>query len=903
MKIKKIFLYSGITVVVVIGILLVLPFVVNLDKYISKITGPASKAIGRQVSIGHLRLTILSGLGVELKNVTIQEKVPAATPFVHVADVEVGVKLLPLLKKEIAISKVILVKPAINIMRYPDGRYNFSDLLQKKTEKPAEKITATAKPSTGIPEGFYLDKLSVSDGVINLTDVGHGKEHTYGLNHINVGVYGFNVKKAFKVSLGVSFNNLKDARLDIHGNVGPTGTQISVEHLPLNLTILLRHIDIPYVMSLAGVKALPLSAGTLDVDEKLSSKPAGSMDIQGEIQLSGLALTNGTISPFTISNTMQFLPKEKMLTIRDITVKSDGIDLGAKGSVNIATKAINIDLTSRQLSLEKLLAFYSPLSKSLPKEVSIGGDGSIQTTVRTAKTAIGIQGTIDLAKATISYGKLFVKPAPVPLSLSYAITKDGNAVTISDIKFILDKLALDAAGKVMMSGDMNGEIRVHTNPLQIQSLEDTVPMIKSYKAKGSVVLEADAHGAFKNPKQVAVQGRLQVKDVSANIASLPKPLKSFTMDTVFTRDSVNLKSMIVQIGQSVIRANGTIRDFSAPQGKLNVTSPYLNADELMPASKAKEEHPEKQAAAQQGEAKPSLLDKADITLSANVKKGIVKKAQFTDLVMLARIAKGTIVLDKFDVKTFSGNIAANGTVGMNKEQPYNVKLRANGLNLGDILATFTTYKDVMNGRLGTDIALHGNAKELKRTVSGKGTLTLADGEIKTFSILSQLTSIAKLANISAGNTTKIHTMKMDAVIDNGKVTTNDLKMIGNDVNVTANGYFDLDSNLNYHATGTLSRGISNGVGGTAGQLVKNQQGEVEIPFILTGDIRRPVFKLDAQAYEQKMKEAAKKQVIRQLNNQLNNELKTNKSIQQIQQNKNVQDIQNQGKKAIEQLFH
>ncbi len=903
MKIKKVFLYSGITLVVILGILLVLPFVINLDKYISKITGPASKAIGRQVSIEHLRLTILSGLGVELKNVTVQEKVPAKTPFVHVEDVEVGVKLLPLLEKEIAISKVILVKPAINIIRYPNGTYNFSDLLQKKAQKPAEKITATAKPPSGIPEGFYLDKFSLTDGVINITDAGHGKQHTYGLNHINLGVYGFNVKKAFKVSVGVSFDNLKDARLDINGKVGPTGRQVSVEHLPLNLTISLKHIDIPYVMSLAGVKAMPLSAGTLDVDEKLNSRSSGDMDINGTIQLTGLALTNGTVSPFSISNNLQFIPKEKLLTIKDVTVKSDGINLGIKGNTNIAAKTVNLDLASRQLSLEKLLAFYSPLSKSLPQNVSINGDGSIKTTVRTTKTVVGVQGTIDLANAKISYEKMFIKPASVPLSLSYDISKDGNAVTISDIKFILDKLAMDAAGKVMMAGDMNGAIHVHTNAIQIQSLEDTVPMIKSYKAKGSFVLEADAHGAFKNPKTLAVQGRLQVKDVSANIASLPKPLKSFNMDALFTRDSVNLKSMLVQIGQSEVKANGMIHDFSAPQGRLNVVSPYLNVDELMPASKAKEEHPKEQAAAQQGAAKPSILDKADITLTANVKKGVVKKASFNDLVALARIVKGTIMLDKFDVKTFSGNIAANGTVGMNKEQPYNVKLKANGLNLGDMLATFTTYKDVMSGKLGTDIALHGNAKELKRTVSGNGTLTLADGEIKTFSILSKLSDVAKLANIHTGNTTKIHNMKMDAVIDNGKVTSNDLKMISNDVDVTANGYFDLDSNLNYHATGTLSRGISNGVGGTAGQLIKNQQGQVEIPFILTGDIRRPVFKLDAQAYEQKIKEAAKKQVIQQLNKQLNNELKTNKSIQQIQQNKNVQDIQNQGKKAIQQLFH
>ncbi len=900
MKLKKILTYSGITLGVIIVILLVLPFVINLDKYISRITGPASKAIGRQVSIGHLRLTILTGLGVELKDVTVQEKVPAKAPFVSVKDIDVGVKLLPLLKKEISVSKVILTKPDINIIRYQDGTYNFSDLMNKPKEKAEVKPEKKAQPSSGIPEGFSLDKLEVSDGVINITNVEHGKGHTYGLNHINLGVYGFNVDKAFQVSLGVSFDNLKDARLDINGDVGPTGQQISVEHLPLNITILLKHIDLPYVLSLAGVKAQPLSAGTLDVEEKLNSESSGNIDINGKVQLSGLALTNGTVSPFSVSNDLQFMPREKLLNIKDVTLQSDGINLGLKGNTNIATMGINIDLFSRNLSLDKLIAFYSPLEKSLPADAQVSGDGSIKTSVSTQKDVMNINGSIDLSKAKISYAKMFVKPESVPLSLSYDISKHGNAVDIKDIKLILDKLAMDAAGTVFTSGDMNGNISLNTNAVQVQSLQDVIPMIQSYHASGSFILSASAKGAFKKPKELGVQGRLQVKNVSATIASLPKPLKSFDMDALFTRNSVVLKSMLVQIGQSEIKANGNINDFSAPQGRLNITSPYLNADELMPPSK-KETPAEKPKAqpAGKGQAKPSILDRANITVSANVKKGVVKKAQFNYLVMLARIVKGTLFLDKFDVRTFSGIIAANGTVGMSGEEPYNLKLKTTGLNLGDMLNTFTSYKDVMTGKLGTDLALNGNATDLKKTVSGKGIMTVTDGEIKTFSILSKLTDVAKLAGIQAGKTTKISTMKLTAVIDHGKVTSNDLKMNSSDLNVTANGYFDLDSNINYHATAILSRANSNRIGGTAGQLIKNEQGEAEIPFILTGDIRRPVFKLDAQAYEQRIKEVAKKQVIQQLNKQLNNNLKNNKAIQQ---NKNLQEIQNQGQKAIQQLF-
>lgn len=904
MKIKKFLTYSGITLVVIIAILLVLPFVINLDKYISKITVPASKAIGRQVSIEHLRLTILTGLGVELKGVAVAEKAPGKASFVSVDDIDVGVKLLPLLRKEISISKVILTKPEINIKRYPDGTYNFSDLLKKpeqKTEKKPEKITQTT--SSGIPEGFSLDKLAVSDGVINITNIERGKEHTYGLNHINLGVYGFNVKKAFKVTLGVSFDKLKDARLDINGDVGPTGQQISMGKLPLNIIISLKHIDIPYVLSLAGVKAQTVSSGTLDVEEKLNSESSGIMDINGKIELSGLALTNGTVSPFSISNNLEFTPKEMVLNIKDVTLKSDGIDLGVKGSTAISTKTVNVNLFSRNLSLDKLIEFYSPMEKSLPKDLTINGDGSITTTISTSNGVMGINGSIDLSKAKITYQKMFIKPASVPLSVSYDISKHGDAVAIKDIKFILDRLAMDADGTVVTSGDMNGNIDLHTNEIQVQSLQDVLPMIKSYNAAGSFALSAAAQGAFKKPKELAVQGRLQVKNVSAVIASLPKPLKSLDMDASFTRNSIALKSMSAQIGQSTIKANGSINDFSAPQGKLDITSPYLNVDELLPESKQqKQVEQPKQAEKAKAPEQPSLIDKANLTVLAHVQKGIVKKAAFTDMIAAARVVKGSIILDKFNVKTFSGSIAANGTVGMKGAEPYNVRLKTTGLNLGDMLDTFTSYKDVMSGRLGTDIALNGNAKDLKRTVSGNGVITVTDGEIKTFSLLSKLTDIAKIASLGAGKTTKFSTLKLTAAVDHGKVTSKDTKLSSNDLVVSSTGYFDLDGNLNYRGIGILSKPLSGRIGGTTGQLIKDEHGQVEIPFLLTGDIRKPSFSLDQEVFQQRLKEAAKKQVIQELNKQLNKELKTNNQLKQIEQNKNLQDIKNKGSKALENFL-
>ncbi len=901
MKLKKAIIYSGAALVLIVAILLVLPFVINLDRYIGKITAPVSKAIGRQVSIKHIRLTILTGLGVELKGVTVAEKAPAKRPFVHVDDIDVGVKLLPLLKKEIDISRVILLRPDVHIVRYENGTYNFSDLL--KTAPATTHRAQTKKAATGIPAGFSLDRLALSHGTIDISSFQHKREHDYRISDINLEVNDFNASSPFTMALGVHFASLKEASLNVQGKVGPLGQQPSLETLPIDMAVSMKHIDIPYMLALAGIKSKVLAAGTLDVHETLKSS-SGTTNIDGRIGFSGLTLTNGTIEPFALTNRLQVHQRQKLLSIKDITLSSRGIELGLQGDMSIPGMTINASLASRKLSIEDLLAFYSPLKQMLPAAVSISGNVGVTTEVHDDKTGIRARGAVDLQDATVRYKDLFEKPASTPLRLSYALSKRGNLVSLSDLKLVIASIALSAAGTVSMAGDMPGNIRISTGSVDLQSLQGIVPLIKTYSASGSLTLSANAKGPLKEPGKLAITGGIRVNKVSARIASLPKPVKSLAMDASFTRNSVALKSMSIQIGHSTIDASGNIADFAAPRGRISISSPYLDVDELTPASKQGQGTPAKQPAQTKPGEQPSILDRADITLFARVQKGIIKKAPFADLVALARLAKGTIVLDRFNIRAFDGSIAANGTVGMKGTKPYDLHLKTVGLNLGTMLNTFTSYKDIMTGRLGTTIALNGNTADLKHSVCGNGVLTVTNGEIKTFSVLSQLLGIASLAGAGNGQTTKFNALKLTAVIDHGKVSSKDLQMSSTDLDVMANGYFDTDGNLNYHGIGTLSRTLSNGVGGTAGQLIKNGHGQVEVPFILTGEVRRPSFSLDQAVFQQRLRENAKKQVIRQLNNQLNNELKSNQQLKQLNQgqNKNIQNLQQQGRKALQNLF-
>ncbi len=93
---KRTFKIVGIVVAVLIVILIALPFFIDVNSFRPKLEATASEAVGRQVKVGNLSLSILSG-SVSADNISIAED-PAFgnTPFVTAKSLKVGVELMPL---------------------------------------------------------------------------------------------------------------------------------------------------------------------------------------------------------------------------------------------------------------------------------------------------------------------------------------------------------------------------------------------------------------------------------------------------------------------------------------------------------------------------------------------------------------------------------------------------------------------------------------------------------------------------------------------------------------------------------------------------------------------------------------------------------------------------------------
>jgi AsmA protein len=113
---------AGIVVAVFFVLLIALPFLINVNRFRPKIESEATNALGRQVKLGDLSLSILSGtVGVE--NISIADD-PAfsKSSFIAAKSLKVGVELMPLVfSKQLNVTGIALNEPQITLLKAANG--------------------------------------------------------------------------------------------------------------------------------------------------------------------------------------------------------------------------------------------------------------------------------------------------------------------------------------------------------------------------------------------------------------------------------------------------------------------------------------------------------------------------------------------------------------------------------------------------------------------------------------------------------------------------------------------------------------------------------------------------------------------------------------------------------------
>src|SRR5215467_12696498 len=131
-----------VIVVIVIAAALIIPRLVDINKYHSQIQAQLEKKLGRQVSLGEMRLSLFPpSFQVDDPVIAEDKSFDTGRPFATAQKLAVSIKLLPLLHKELDVRSLDLERPHIELVRNAQGEWNFATL---GNAKPAPAQTATA---------------------------------------------------------------------------------------------------------------------------------------------------------------------------------------------------------------------------------------------------------------------------------------------------------------------------------------------------------------------------------------------------------------------------------------------------------------------------------------------------------------------------------------------------------------------------------------------------------------------------------------------------------------------------------------------------------------------------------------------------------------------------------------
>ena len=528
---KRFLKILGIVIVVLVILVIAIPFFIDANTFRPKLESELTDALGRQVKVGNLSLSLLSG-SVTADNIAIADD-PAFSKnaFVEAKSLKVGVEMMPLIfSRTLNVTHLTLEQPQISLVKSENGdRWNFSSLGNKssssgqtpaQTSAPAEKTNPpagsnpapapkTAEPaqesSGGTNPNLSVAKLNVTDGKLTVSKA-NSTEPTRIYDKVNIGVTNFSFSSSFPFEMTADLPS--GGTLKLSGSAGPINPS-DAALTPLNAKIAVSN------MNLATSGFIDPAAGI-----------AGIADLNGNLVSDGHDAKLGAT-----------------LTAKNLKVVQKGSPAGRPVDVKLAVVHNLVketgDITQGDVSMGQAVAHltgsYDAHGKVTTVNLKLVGDKMPVDDLEAMLPAVGV---VLPPKASLKGGDLNVNVAT-----SGPVDK---LVSTGSVKMENTKLAgFDLGSKMAAVAKLAGK---NTGPdTSIQNFSSDVKSSPAGTVANNINLNVPSIGLLTGDGTVSPSNELAFKmkaDVSG--MSLPFGVTGTTSDPKFTPDVKGLATGVLQ---------------------------------------------------------------------------------------------------------------------------------------------------------------------------------------------------------------------------------------------------------------------------------------------------------------------------------------------------------------------
>jgi len=498
-----------LAIIVVAAVVFAATFDVN--RYRPTVQSELEKRLNRKVTLGDMHLSVLPPR-FRVQNISIADDPHFNTqnPFVQAQELDVSVKLLPLLKKSVQVDSVELKRPSVELIKNQQGVWNFAsigsnpEVAQPEPGRPTpaglgrapQPSTTTAPKPAPAEEQFALGELAISDGQVAITD-SQAKNPRTVYDHIDVTLRNFAPERPFWLDAAAHLPGPgnQEARLEDKG--GPI-VQDQPAATPFHGTLKLKQVRVAGLAKFLNSPAFANTDGIVSGETRIDSE-SGKITLGGQTNIQnprvhGIDLGYPVTAQYDLTEDLA----ADLITLRNVLLKLGAAPLAISGTVNAGPTPAQLDvnLKASNVSIAEAAKLAAAFGTALPAGTSVSGTASADIQVRGAAEKLGLNGTLSAHNVQMS-GRDIPQSVQVPavnLTLTPAEVRSDNFNILSGGTTVAAQLTIQQY--LSNSPIVNAMLRAPS-----AQLPAVISMAKAYgvtgadKLSGLGVLDLDAHAA------------------------------------------------------------------------------------------------------------------------------------------------------------------------------------------------------------------------------------------------------------------------------------------------------------------------------------------------------------------------------------------------------------------------
>lgn len=892
----------GVLILLCLAILLAAPYLVSLDRYRDVIAREVGVLLDRRVEISALQIRLFPRLSLKIRGFHILDPPDFGGKATLAANsLTANVRFLPLLARRLEFGRVSLDRPVLVLRRTAEGFNNLLGSRQKTAPPltaqspapatPAEIPPAPTSPSSELTSesssllaGFLIGNLSLREAEFRVEDP--RLDQPVHLRGISMDMF----QPSSEAPIDVQFR-ASQPELRLSAKVGPINLQ-NVGATPLEGFLALGD---GWLNALQPWLQPRLKGGPFDLR---GGKLSGELKFEGTLDRASLRgrLSLGPLMPrgasptsegrqawnAEIKSNLNWSHPEPAAPYR---VQGDGefslagllLHLSGNGTFGPGSKSYKAEIQGARLQAEDLQPLVQAILGDDSDQLRLKGLTALNIQVRGEGAKTSVIWSLDAKAVMAQYADLFRKPGGIPLQVTgTAVASPGN-FEIRDFLFALRQVRL--RGGMAYLGDTL-RLRGETDPFNLEGMDTILPALRPLGLAGTIRIGLIANGRVEDVLSRQSQLEVSLEEAAATLSGLPHRVRNVHAFIVVTPQSLQITKSRFRIGKTQLAVKGSLVDFNSPQIRFDVRAPSFRLDDVLPRPVKKSAasfppgfqkaswvgtHPVLVATTEKPQVKNKVspgvrwLKSVEGGGTVHIGKGEAEKVRFENLVASLRLSRGKAFADQLKAQLHRGTLEGRGEYALDRvPAPFKARIQLKGVRIERAVAEQVPGPVFLSGSLNLNANVTGRGTDeasLKKTLSAKGDLTIQGGIFHQFGLFEDVERLIRMHGIFGviNGEKRFRTLKGSFEIKEGNVILPGLRMTASGASLSGRGRIGFDgkgdltitASFDEQAARKISRGMLSG-------LLRREEGKIEIPFRIQGDLREPRVNLDPKFIQKRL---------------------------------------------------